>query len=179
MVCVSTSNTLWRTTGAAHGTGKGAEAACKMRGIGPSLERLNGRLVHGIRTTGNVFRSDTRATSRGGGCVCVCRCIASAMNGFGALVFIPRRSDPRSVRVCPNHHFHPVLLSLTFSRTVNRRTTSYRGTPYLRTLTSRFLVSSSCSYHDASKHTWSRHERHQVTSPCWNSMRGKSVWRSL
>jgi hypothetical protein len=35
-----------------------------MRGIGPSLERLNGRLVHGIRTTGNVFRSDTRATSR-------------------------------------------------------------------------------------------------------------------
>jgi hypothetical protein len=91
----------------------------------------------------------------------VCRCIASAMNGFGAFVFMQRRSDPRSVRVCPNHHFHPVLLSLTFSRTVNRRTTSYRGTPYLRTLTSRLLVSSSCSYHDASKHTWSRHERHE------------------
>jgi hypothetical protein len=69
--------------------------------------------------------------------VCVCRCIASAMNGFGAFVFMQRRSDPRSVRVCPNHHFHRVLLSLTFSRTVNRRTTSYRGTPYLRTLTSR------------------------------------------
>jgi hypothetical protein len=44
-----------------------------MRGIGPSLERLNGRLVHGIRTTGNVFRSDTRATSREEDVfVCVC-----------------------------------------------------------------------------------------------------------